>query len=681
MAIRDRWSASLDKDENSVELLRYITPYMQNMDVLVDVSHHQTDLLRARGGVSFLEGGTNPIAFYSMIDTWVGQAPHAFLLQNGTGGSCQSYMNPEPGPNGFSIKADILAWENKQSEHGRVKEVTNVFSPAPFGRTLEIGQVRAFTGKLKKNNATAAFLEFESDADADADSELDSFDVYKCSDVEELKSALARSGGGRQAGVPAWLQQYSLVEKDSSEARIVDRSECGPERDVVEVVDHDQRLMKVRLDKDDLESWEGKDVYVQKKTFAQRNGSSYGGYDNLRDVPLRPAGKVVKLEQDPPRAIVKVTDGCFPEKASANDGHTDLSAWRAMVPNERGAATKTMSLSQMSLGHARISGKSASRIVETLGRKYFFDANEGKDFTSLLEKGAAGEEDTTRVCTLAPVRAQIGARTVDLGAPVAQNERVYAQITTSGHGWEQTDDQCGEFCKVTYRAKFNGKEAPAFTPWRDDCGSNPYHEQQGTWPGSRNGWCPGSVATGHWIDVTDLVKEGGKVKVQFDASVAGHDLYANVHGFVHNDHAMAQTSLNLFRYEVGAPKAKFARSEQPESFIERNARVGKSFVASKSGTFHGATFPWYTYGEQQHSNDEPEFTFPVLSGALHSINSRSIETEAVTIDLDPNKQWHLGLRMRLEGPPQPLQTDPWDRYASLGMIIKGKGGAAGTVLA
>merc|ERR1719420_1686048 len=207
MQMSDKWghSAALQNDEVPVELLRYITPYMQKMDVLVDVSHHATNLLRARGGVSFLEGGTNPIAFYSMIDTWVGQAPHAFLLQNGTGGSCQSYMVPEPGPNGFSIKADILAWENKKPQHGYVKDITNVFSPAPFGKTLELGEVRAFTGKLRKNNATAAFLEFEADADVDAD-QLDSFDVYKCNDVSELKNALAHSGGGKKSGLPKWMQ-------------------------------------------------------------------------------------------------------------------------------------------------------------------------------------------------------------------------------------------------------------------------------------------------------------------------------------------------------------------------------------------------------------------------------------------------------------------------------------------
>ena len=48
--------------------------------------------------------------------------------------------------------------------------------------------------------------------------------------------------------------------------------------------------------------------------------------------------------------------------------------------------------------------------------------------------------------------------TLDVGAPVAPNERIYAQITTRGHGWEQTDEKCGEFCKVTYKAKFDGAE-------------------------------------------------------------------------------------------------------------------------------------------------------------------------------------------------------------------------------
>ena len=107
--------------------------------------------------------------------------------------------------------------------------------------------------------------------------------------------------------MPKWMRRFSLLEEESAGRRILDRSECGPERDVVEIVDHDKKLMAVRLAEGDLDSWEGKDVYVQKKTFAERNGSLYGGYDFLHDVPLQPVGKVVRLERDPPRAIVKVS--------------------------------------------------------------------------------------------------------------------------------------------------------------------------------------------------------------------------------------------------------------------------------------------------------------------------------------------------------------------------------------
>ena len=114
-------------------------------------------------------------------------------------------------------------------------------------------------------------------------------------------------------------------------------------------------------------------------------------------------------------AVVKVTDGCFPQRKAVSDGHhVDLSAWRAMVP-EVVRSAPVQSLEQMSLGHARRSGSPAPQVVETLGRRYFFDGKANRSLASLVEEeGDAGDEDAVRVCTIAPVRSQIGSALVDL---------------------------------------------------------------------------------------------------------------------------------------------------------------------------------------------------------------------------------------------------------------------------
>ena len=38
-----------------------------------------------------------------------------------------------------------------------------------------------------------------------------------------------------------------------------------------------------------------------------------------------------------------------------------------------------------------------------------------------------------------------------------------------------------------------------------DCGLNPVYPQGGTWPGAREGWCPGDVVIDHDFEITQFV--------------------------------------------------------------------------------------------------------------------------------------------------------------------------------
>ena len=84
-------------------------------------------------------------------------------------------------------------------------------------------------------------------------------------------------------------------------------------------------------------------------------------------------------------------------------------------------------------------------------------------------------------------------------------------------------------------------------PWRKDCDENPVSPQYGTWEYSRNGWCPGAVAVGDIIDITEAVTIGGDNNLNFDI--------LRKHGSVYNNTNPADllpytiTSLKLYVYK------------------------------------------------------------------------------------------------------------------------------------
>jgi hypothetical protein len=103
----------------------------------------------------------------------------------------------------------------------------------------------------------------------------------------------------------------------------------------------------------------------------------------------------------------------------------------------------------------------------------------------------------------AALAANAGASGVSTPTAAAGNgDRVLLQFSVTGHGWSGSTEQCGEFCHAVYDIKMNGKPVASVTEWRDDCEKNPVGNQYGTWEIHRDGWCPGSVEPGLYIDVT-----------------------------------------------------------------------------------------------------------------------------------------------------------------------------------
>jgi hypothetical protein len=83
--------------------------------------------------------------------------------------------------------------------------------------------------------------------------------------------------------------------------------------------------------------------------------------------------------------------------------------------------------------------------------------------------------------------------TIDL-LPETKQVKLISRIT--GHGHQSNDGEaphCCEWKDNTHYLFANNQLAYQWKIWRDDCAENPVFPQGGTWPGSREGWCPGDV--------------------------------------------------------------------------------------------------------------------------------------------------------------------------------------------
>jgi len=168
--------------------------------------------------------------------------------------------------------------------------------------------------------------------------------------------------------------------------------------------------------------------------------------------------------------------------------------------------------------------------------------------------------------------------------------RALLQFSFTGHGWDGSASECGEFCEVSYRIVFDGEEAANVSVWRTDCAENPVSDQFGTWMESRNGWCPGSALPGFYFDITDVLRRAAAnesadnvshhvalyVAVKPEGAVRFRP-YENTRMFpgVKADIARFYAGMTLFMYEAEAVKRARA---QPKAFTaaETALRLGRS---------------------------------------------------------------------------------------------------------
>jgi hypothetical protein len=91
--------------------------------------------------------------------------------------------------------------------------------------------------------------------------------------------------------------------------------------------------------------------------------------------------------------------------------------------------------------------------------------------------------------------------------PSAKKQKILARFTGHGHNSNSGNfPHCCEWKDNEHSLYVNGNEASSWHIWQaTECAFNPVYPQGGTWPGAREGWCPGDVVKDYEYDVSDIV--------------------------------------------------------------------------------------------------------------------------------------------------------------------------------
>ncbi len=106
----------------------------------------------------------------------------------------------------------------------------------------------------------------------------------------------------------------------------------------------------------------------------------------------------------------------------------------------------------------------------------------------------------------------LSATTVSL-LPEAESFKVKTRLT--GHGHQSNNGEyphCCEWKDNTHYLIVNGEEVADWLIFQyNECAWNAVYPQGGTWPGAREGWCPGDRVSEHEFEITEYVNSDSVV--------------------------------------------------------------------------------------------------------------------------------------------------------------------------
>eukprot|EP00913_Durusdinium_trenchii_P002778 g2570.t1 len=252
------------------------------------------------------------------------------------------------------------------------------------------------------------------------------------------------------------------------------------------------------------------------------------------------------------------------------------------------------------------------------------------------------------------------------------NERAILHLTITGHGWAATSESCGEYCHAIYHLHLNGQNFANVTQWRDDCYLNPGGPaQHGTWYESRNGWCPGSVEPGIYID-NDVAMLAVTANVLLYGSYAVTAVLTAPQAFSKAEAALRDGCSDPEKLKP--PKVvhflsdDFASSDEARK--ENEEQVIDTCPPSQVPFDFETRAPWYFYNHSKEilpGKPSGAKYLPVIDSRLVQINTRTVTGQVDSLKFQGDWQ-QLALRFRLMN-PEFLEMDRWDRVGSVGVMI------------
>lgn len=706
------WSEYVGEKQEAVELLRFITGYKSGLDSFVDITS-MTPMLQSNKGLEF----------YSFIQTWVNNNTYSNQAYiNNVTQECSRISHSEG--NGWSLSVDLgfTPANRKDKIHPRkvVPLISNaMFADARFGRVAvheAMYDGHAVTPlSVNADPGHTKFRDFQKDA-----STAQNATVFSChGGASELLHNLQ---------LAAAAQKFVLRMDDDAVMKEVFQSSLS----VVEVKPTTTSKISIAPDQvvvtfnpDEAQISPGLPVY-----FADAVTDSWLESEHVWwnvSAPFEQVGAVVSVTDD--MAVLSFSTPCVPSAANSWEPKLKIPKSRAALESAKAFANAARAFATQKHARLKEAAYHKSQHVgeavngEVVVGTLLLDEFVGHiDLQALWEKEQDGQKrfrpqltiPKSKELTIAPsgkvciITEQAHGRLVDKSfnlPKIEHGERVVVQFTATGHGWASTEEQCGEFCKMKYNVSIDNDHPAEFMQWRDDCKNNPTGKKQyGTWWESRNGWCPGSVSSGVYFDITDSLKKDSTThRLTIDLSVLNqnsrsYEPYTNLKGWLQKDESMLNVDMKVFIYskQVVAAAREFrgrscskahaalqAGSLQPqggqwpsdeksinaqwEEPAKDQRSLRDSFDVPSCSIDFEATAPWHLFDADTEAFEQMTwvsvFKKRLVQGAsqvhLIHVNRTSL----------PGTWGQVGLRLRLQRPGEGLDYDHWDRLASIGLVV------------
>ena len=213
--------------------------------------------------------------------------------------------------------------------------------------------------------------------------------------------------------------------------------------------------------------------------------------------------------------------------------------------------------------------------------------------------------------------------------PEAEHFKMKTRLTGHGHNTSNANGaypHCCEWKDNTHFLRVNGAQHASWHIWQThECALNPVYPQGGTWPGAREGWCPGDVVKDNEFMITERVS-GNTVNLDYDITpvpsnnpgMAGGNYIVAMHLL---QYGAASNSLDAEVYEVLSPTSWEYRSRtnpfcDDATIMIRNA--GETTLTSLKITYmvEGGSPLTYDWTGELEFMEMEEVTLPIDAPAF-----------------------------------------------------------------